>query len=191
MIIVITKNITFNPIITAIPNKLIKKWFNFLKNVLRILMRHTEKRYKSWGSNKDLINVTLPIRDKFLCFQQLRVCSICLNLGTKLRSYRELTFKEKLIPKVLNVLDLHLKPESWNGKTSLFLKLPIWITLDLDILILQPEKEANWSRVLKRVWKYFRPPCKKQVVTSANKLIFFFPCCPLESLWYHHCCGLQ
>ena len=44
---------------------------------------------------------------------------------------------------------------------------------DVDKLILQPENEANLSRMKKSARKEPKSPCKKQVVSSANKLFFF------------------
>ena len=144
--------------------------------MMGIWIQRPEKKYKSWGSNRDLITVTLPKRDKFLCLQQLRVCSILASLVIKLSSYKELMFKEKVIPNVLKELDFHFRPTSSNGQESLPFKLPMWMASDLDMFILQPEKEANLSRVLKRTWKDSKSPCKKHVVSSASKLIFsLFP----------------
>ena len=77
------------------------------------------------------------------------------------------------MPNVLKVLVLHLRPASSNGQKSVPFKLPIWMASDLDKLILQPENEANLSRIEKSSWKEPKSPCKKQVVSSANKLIFF------------------
>ena len=54
---------------------------------------------------------------------------------------------------------------------------------DLDKLILQPENEANLSRTEKSSWKEPKSPCKKQVVSSANKLIFFSVLPHLNSLY--------
>ena len=42
---------------------------------------------------------------------------------------------------------------------------------DLDILILQPDKEAKPFRVSNNFLKESRSPCKKHVVSSARRLI--------------------
>ena len=132
---IIAQDIPLDPVISTIPNEFIKKVIQFLKKWFGNMNTKNWKRYKSWGSNRDLITVTLPKRDKFLCLQQLRVCSILASLGIKLSSYKELMFKEKLIPNVLKELDFHFRPTSSNGQESLPFKLPFKVAWKVVILV--------------------------------------------------------
>ena len=128
---------------------------------------------KSCSSNRDLITVSLPIGDKLLERQQFKICWIWVNLGIKFNSHNAFTFKDKLIPSVLKVLSFHTKPSLLKGLNALPFNLPIWIASDLDIFILQPENVAKSLRVSNKFSNESKSPCRKQVVLSAKRLIFF------------------
>ena len=94
-----------------------------------------------------------------------------LSLILWLRSYSWLTFKEKFMPKVLNVVLFHFKPVSEKGCDWEPWLEPIHIASDFDILSLQPELSVNLSMVLNNYLNEASDPSIKQVESSANKLI--------------------
>ena len=86
IIIIITLDVPFDSIISSIPNKLIKQVIQLLEEGFRDINAKNWEKTKKRASNRDLITVTLPMRQRILCFQQLRVCSIWLSFGIKLSS---------------------------------------------------------------------------------------------------------
>ena len=87
-------------------------------------------------------------------------------------SNKELKFKEKWIPKVLNWFDFQERPLSDRGKNKDPLLAPIQSASDLEKLTLQPDELENLFRESNKFVKESGDPSKKQVDSSANWKIF-------------------